>query len=434
MNSTSKSLTPPLAERVRPKTIDAFFGQHHIVSKNTLLHATLSGGQLFSLIFWGPPGCGKTSLARLVARSFDIDLHEISAVSSGVKDLRFIIDVAKENRAKNKATLLFIDEIHRFNKSQQDALLHAVEEGLIHLFGATTENPSFEIISPLLSRCRVLKLEALSNEALSKILRQAIQDDILLSAQNIELSPEMESFLIELSGGDARKLLNGFEASIQLAMAQNIDPIKIDETHIKEAFQKKNILYDKAGDYHYDAISAFIKSVRGSDPDAALYWLAVMLEGGEDGLFIARRLIISASEDIGNADPQALIMATSAYQAVHSIGMPEATIVLAQVTTYLASTSKSNKSYEGIRKAQQAVREGSAPNVPLHLRNASTKLMKAQGYGKGYEYPHNQPNHFVSQNYFPDKMSPIKFYAPSQEGLEQHIYKRLVKLWPNRYQ
>jgi len=435
-NAENPRTLPPLAERMRPDTLSAFLGQQHLVAENRLLAKAIQADRLFSIILWGPPGCGKTTLAKIIASQVEAHFYELSAVSAGVKDVREAMAKARANRELGKPSILFIDEIHRFNKAQQDALLQAVENGVITLIGATTENPSFEVISPLLSRCQVLKLTSHSKEDLAKILENALTEDLFLSTQKIQFEDEGRDLLLESVSGDARRLLNALEISTSVATPdRNEDQIiTITEEHVREALQNKHQLYDKTGDYHYDAISAFIKSVRGSDPDASLYWLSVMLEGGEDPIFIARRLIILASEDVGNADPQALTLATSALQAVHAIGMPEGAIVLSQVTTYLASTTKSNASYMALKAAQETVREKGAKSVPLHLRNAPTSLMKDQGYGKGYHYPHNSPGHFIDQNYFPEDMENTQFYRPSTEGIEKRIYERLVTLWASRFE
>ena len=419
---------PPLPERVRPKTIQEFYGQGHLVDEGKILHRLLDQSASFSMIFWGPPGTGKTTLARMIAKSSDAKIRELSAVSSGVKDLREVITFAKSNREMGQKTILFIDEIHRFSKSQQDALLHAVEDGTITLFGATTENPSFEVISPLLSRCRVLTLKSLEKSHLQNILKNVFEKDVILSKSSITIKNSEKDLLIYSSGGDARKMLNTLEVATNLIGGKG----QITEDILNEAIQSKTLIYDKQGEYHYDTISAFIKSVRGSDPDAALYWLAVMLEGGEKPEFIARRLIILASEDIGNADPNGLTLATSGFQAVHMIGMPEASLILAQVTTYLASAPKSNASYKAIKAATQAVKESGTPAVPLHLRNAPTDLMKDMDYGKDYQYPHSHPDHFVNTNYFPNEQS-YTFYQPSNQGREEWIRTRLKSLWKDRY-
>ena len=431
MDSTQalfESYLPPLAERVRPKTIDEFCGQGHLVDKGKILHRLMDQAAPFSIIFWGPPGTGKTTLARMIAKSTDAKIKELSAVSSGVKDLREVISLAENNREMGVKTILFIDEIHRFSKSQQDSLLRAVEDGTITLIGATTENPSFEVISPLLSRCRVLTLKPLETDHLMKILDSVFSQDVIMSKGSITIGESEKELLIQSSGGDARKMLNTLEIAHNLMGGKG----HITKEILDEAIQSKTMIYDKQGEYHYDTISAFIKSVRGSDPDAGLYWLAVMLEGGEKPEFIARRLIILASEDIGNADPNGLTLATSGFQAVHMIGMPEAALVLAQVTTYLASAPKSNASYKAIKAATKAVKESGTPSVPLHLRNAPTDLMKDMDYGKNYKYPHSQPDHFVDANYFPNGNQQT-FYNPSNQGREDWIKKRLKTLWKERY-
>jgi putative ATPase len=431
--SKKASLLPPLAERMRPTTIEEFVGQEHLTAKGKILQKALAAQQIFSLIMWGPPGSGKTTLAKIIARRIDARFFQISAVSAGVKDVRNVIQQADLNRREGRQTILFIDEIHRFNKAQQDALLYAVENGALILIGATTENPSFEVIAPLLSRCRVVQLHSLSNAELSAILTYAFEHDIVLQKRKIVLASDTREFLIRSVSGDARKLLNAVDISLQLVKSDRKKPVHLSLDLIKEALQQRNLLYDKKGDYHYDVISAFIKSVRGSDPDAAVYWLALMLENGEDPLFIARRLIILASEDIGNASPLALTIATSGFQAVHSIGMPEAAIVLAQVTTYLASSPKSNAAYLALQDAQTEVQNGELPVVPLHLRNAPTKLMKAMDYAKDYRYPHDFPEGFVDQSYFPENIEATGFYQPGNQGAEKFIRERLRKLWRDRY-
>ncbi|MCD6205085.1 MAG: replication-associated recombination protein A [Candidatus Marinimicrobia bacterium] len=432
-NTNQQALLPPLAERMRPTVIENFVGQEHLTGKGKIIRKALSSGGIFSMILWGPPGSGKTTLAKIISRQIDARFFQLSAVSAGVKDVRQIIERADINRRQGIKTVLFIDEIHRFNKAQQDALLHAVENGSLALIGATTENPSFEVIAPLLSRCRVLKLNTLSDENLEKILSRALKHDIVLQKIGITLKSEAKELLIHTVNGDARKLLNAIDICLQLTDAKEKQKLVIDQDLIREALQQRKQLYDKKGDYHYDVISAFIKSVRGSDPDAAVYWLAVMLENGEDPLFVARRLIILASEDIGNASPLALSVATSGLQAVHAIGMPEAAIVLAQITNYLAASPKSNASYLSLKQARSLVRDGDLPVVPLHLRNAPTKLMKAMDYGKDYRYPHDFPENFVDEHYFPEGMSPRCFYQPKDNGSEKYIRKRLSRLWPKRY-
>ncbi|MFC1527779.1 replication-associated recombination protein A [Candidatus Neomarinimicrobiota bacterium] len=430
--NTTKSIfnqhLPPLADRLRPQTIGEFVGQEHLVGSDKILSLLSKTQKPFSMIFWGPPGSGKTTLARIIAKSSNANIQEISAVSSGVKELRKIIEMAKSNLDMGAITILFIDEIHRFSKSQQDALLHAVEDGTITLIGATTENPSFEVISPLLSRCRVLVLKPLSDKSLKLILDNAYKTDIILQKNQIELSENVKTHLINSAGGDARKMLNALEISISLIGGKG----KVTASILDEALQKRTQLYDKAGDYHYDTISAFIKSVRGSDPDAAIYWLATMLEGGEKPEFIARRLVVLASEDVGNAEPQGLSIATAGFQAVHMIGMPEAAITLAHVTTYLASAPKSNASYMAIKKAQGLIKNKGTASVPVHLRNAPTELMKNLDYGKNYQYPHDSPDHFIDLDYFPEDVTE-SFYNPTKLGYERYISDRLSKLWPTRF-
>ena len=433
MSSTSllsKNL-PPLAERIRPQVLSDFTGQTSLICKNSILTKAIASNQPFSLIFWGPPGTGKTTLARILSREFGVDYFELSAISSGVKQVREVLELGKKSFANGKRSILFIDEIHRFTKSQQDALLQAVEEGTITLMGATTENPSFEVISPLLSRCQVLRLYPLSEKELANVLIRALEDDILLKQRNLQLDKKAEMLLLDSCGGDARKMLNTLELSVSL---HTEDSPRLMKEDVREALQQKHIIYDKAGDYHYDVISAFIKSIRGSDPDAAVYWLAVMLEGGEKPEFIARRMIILASEDIGNAEPYALQLTTAAFDAVHKIGMPESRIILAQVTTYLAGIPKSNAAYKAIDSALELVREKGAGSVPIHLRNAPTGLVKSEGYGKDYKYAHSYDNHFVKQNYFPETFTdPPVFYYPDNEGREKFLKERLNKLWTDRY-
>ena len=425
----------PLAERVRPQTLDQFVGQSHLLGEGKPLRLMVEKDELRSFILWGPPGVGKTTLARIIANQTKSEFFALNAVSSGVKDVREVIARAEEFQRSFKKTILFIDEIHRFNKAQQDALLHSVEAGLITLIGATTENPSFEVIPALRSRARIYILDELTKEDLLTILKRAIEKDEFLSQLNLgEIDKE---FLIYLSGGDARVLLSIFEAAViseltDSNVSEKSAEIKITKEVLENIVQKKNIVYDKAGEEHYNVISAFIKSVRGSDPDAALYWLARMLEGGEDPLFIARRLIILASEDIGNASPNGLVLAEAAFSAVDKIGMPEARIILAQCTTYLASSPKSNASYMGIENAYSDVKNKPLYPVPLHLRNAPTKLMKAIGYHKGYKYAHDFENHFVFEDYLPEELKDAQYYFPTEIGQEKNLLERLKALWKGR--
>jgi putative ATPase len=430
-SSSARQSATPLAERVRPKTLNEFVGQDHLIQQGKPLRLMLEKGELSSMIFWGPPGVGKTTLARLAANHIKADFYQLSAVASGVKDIREVIARAEINLNKlNRRTILFIDEIHRFNKAQQDALLHSVEEGTITLIGATTENPSFEVISPLLSRCQVYVMDSLDKKALNKIIDNALSTDPELSKRKIEIVDR--EFLMLLSGGDARKLLNGLENALRLTKPNEDKSATITKQKIEEAFQRKYSLYDKEGEQHYDIISAFIKSVRGSDPDAAVYWAARMLDGGEDPKFIARRMIVLASEDIGNADPYALTLATSCFTAIDYIGMPEARIVLAQTATYLASAPKSNASYLAIEQAWSDVRELPNLPVPLHIRNAPTKLMDELGYGKDYKYGHDFPGHFIEQQYLPDDLKEKLYYKPTDIGREKDIRERLNKWWKKK--
>ncbi len=421
----------PLADRMRPRRLDEFIGQDDLLGSGKLLRRAIEQDQLVSMILWGPPGVGKTTLARLIAAETQSRFFTLSAVTSGVAAVRSVIEEARTLQSESVRSILFIDEIHRFNKAQQDALLHSVEDGTLLLIGATTENPSFEVIAPLLSRCRVYKLESLDQETLKAILDRALEQDEQLKSMNVGLTEEAEHQLLTLSAGDARNLLTALELASQLVETNKEGARILERSLVDEAMQRRSLAYDKAGDFHYDTISAFIKSVRGSDPDAALYWLARMLEAGEDPVFIARRLIILASEDIGNADPHGLMLATSAFDAVRYIGLPEAQLVLAQTVTYLASAPKSNASYLAINKARQMVRDHPAGEIPLHLRNAPTKMMKQFGYATGYNYPHDHGG-FCQQEYFPKDIKPAVFYRPTENGIEKRIKDRLLQLWPKR--
>ncbi len=415
----------PLSERMRPTSLEDFFGQKHLVSPNGILYKMIHSGQIASMILWGPPGVGKTTLANIIAHQVKASFKSLSAISSGVKDVREVINSA---RGLNRV-ILFIDEIHRFNKSQQDALLGAVEKGLITLIGATTENPSFEVNAALLSRCRVYTLNSLKEDELIELLSIAMNKDSVLSKRNIELK-ETEA-LLKISSGDARSLLNLFE---QVVLSLDENNAVVTDKAVFEVAQRIVPLYDKNGEQHYDLVSAFIKSIRGSDPNAAVYWLARMIEGGEDVKFIARRLLISAVEDIGMANPSALPLATSAFQAVQMIGYPEAELILSQITVYLANSPKSNSSYLAIKKAKKVARETSNLQVPLHLRNAPTKLMKNMDYGKGYKYPHDFEGGFAFQEYLPKELSNKTFYEPSSSNnREAKIREFLRSIWKGKY-
>ncbi len=415
----------PLAERLRPTTLDEYIGQKHLVGEGAVLRNMIDSGRISSFILWGPPGVGKTTLAKIIATRLETPFYTLSAVSSGVKEVREVIDKAGRNRFfGQQSPILFIDEIHRFSKSQQDSLLAAVETGAITLIGATTENPSFEVIRPLLSRCQVYVLQSLGQEDLLQLLHQAIANDIILKERTVELR-ETDA-LLRYSGGDARKLLNILDLIVN---ATPEGPIVIDNTVVTERLQQNPLAYDKDGEMHYDIISAFIKSIRGSDPDAALYWLARMIEGGEDPKFIARRLVISAAEDIGLANPNALLLANAAFDTVAKIGWPEGRIPLAEATVYLATSPKSNSAYLGIDAALALVRSTGNQPVPLPIRNAPTKLMKELGYHDGYKYPHDYPEHFTPQQYMPAALQGHRFYEPADNPAEQKVWERLKRLW-----
>ncbi len=417
----------PLAERCRPTSLDEFVGHEEIIGPGTLLYESLRQNRLQSIILWGPPGVGKTTLARIIAREAEADFITISAVTAGVADIRKTIDRARKNLTYyQKSTILFIDEIHRFNKAQQDALLHVVEDGTLILIGATTENPSFEVIAPLLSRCQVYQLKPLTDEHIQRIVEQALKKDEVLREKQVKID-DWET-LYTLADGDARRALNAVEKAVAL-LANEPPPLHITKSLLEKVAQQKIPVYDKKGDFHYDYISAFIKSIRGSDPDAAIYWMARMLEAGEDPRFIARRMVILASEDIGNADPQALPLAVSCFTAVTYIGMPECQIVLSQTAAYLAAAPKSNAAYLAIQSALEDVKNQPNVVVPLKLRNAPTGLMKKFGYGKNYHYAHNYEGHFVKESYLPDDMKNKIYYHPTEMGNEKQIRERLEKLW-----
>ena len=423
-------MVQPLAERLRPKTLDDYIGQKHLVGEGAILRKMIDAKRISSFILWGPPGVGKTTLAQIIANKLETPFYTLSAVTSGVKDVRDVIDKARSNRFFNQMSpVLFIDEIHRFSKSQQDSLLGAVETGVVTLIGATTENPSFEVIRPLLSRCQLYTLKSLEKSDLLELLNMALQKDVYLKERNVELK-ETDAML-RYSGGDARKLLNILELVVEADGAT--DKVVITDEKVVERLQQNPLAYDKDGEMHYDIVSAFIKSIRGSDPDGALYWLARMVEGGEDPAFIARRLVISASEDIGLANPNALLLANAAFDAVMKIGWPEGRIPLAEATVYLATSPKSNSAYEGINTALQLVRETGNLPVPLHLRNAPTKLMKQLGYGKDYKYAHAYEGNFVKQQFMPDEVKDVRLWHPQNNAQEAKLDERMQSLWGERF-
>ena len=424
-------MLPPLPERMRPRTLDQYVGQRHLVGEGCILRKMIESGNLSSFILWGPPGVGKTTLAHIIAETLDREFFTLSAVTAGVKDVRDVFEKARGNGlfGQKGAPILFIDEIHRFNKAQQDALLGAVENGTIVLIGATTENPSFEVITPLLSRCQVFVLKSLEKADLQRLLERAIKEDVLLKEKDIQVK-ESEA-LMRYSGGDARKLLNVLELVIDAQAGKK--PIVIDNETVTASIQENMAIYDKDGEMHYDIISAFIKSIRGSDPDAAIYWLARMIDGGEDPLFIARRLCLSASEDVGLANPNALLLANACFEVVSKIGMPEGRIPLAETTVYLASSPKSNASYLAIGKALETVKETGNQPVPLPIRNAPTQLMQELGYSDGYKYAHDYPGHFTDMEFLPDKLRGTVFYEPAQNKHEDVLRAYLEACWPKYY-
>ena len=422
-------MAQPLAERMRPKTLDEYIGQKHLVGEGAVLRRMIDAGRISSFILWGPPGVGKTTLARIIANRLETPFYTLSAVTSGVKDVRDVIDKARSNRFfSQQSPILFIDEIHRFSKSQQDSLLGAVETGVVTLIGATTENPSFEVIRPLLSRCQLYVLKSLEKDDLLELLHRAITTDAILKEKQVELR-ETDAML-RYSGGDARKLLNILELVVE---ADDSVPVVVTDEKVVERLQQNPLAYDKDGEMHYDIISAFIKSIRGSAPDGALYWLARMVEGGEDPAFIARRLVISASEDIGLANPNALLLANAAFDAVMKIGWPEGRIPLAEATVYLATSPKSNSAYEGINSALELVRQTGNLPVPLHLRNAPTKLMKQLGYGKDYKYAHAYKGNFVRQQFLPDEVQQQRLWHAQENASEAKLKERMVQLWGDRF-
>lgn len=414
---------------MRPRTLDAYVGQKHIVGKGAVLRSMIDSGRIASFILWGPPGVGKTTLAQIIANKLETPFYTLSAVTSGVKDVREVIEKARQNRFFTTASpILFIDEIHRFSKSQQDSLLGAVEKGIVTLIGATTENPSFEVIRPLLSRCQLYVLKPLEREYLEELLHRAVTEDEELRKRTIVL--QETDAMLRYSGGDARKLLNILELVVE---SEGSDSVTITDEMVANRLQQNPLAYDKGGDMHYDIISAFIKSIRGSDPDAALYWLARMIEGGEDPKFIARRLVISASEDVGLANPNALLLANAAFDAVNKIGWPEGRIPLAEATVYLATSPKSNSAYLAVDEALACVRKTGNQPVPLHLRNAPTQLMKSLGYHDGYKYAHDFPDHFVEQQYLPDQLKDSRFWHAQHSPSEEKQYQWMLRCWGDRF-
>lgn len=422
-------MSEPLAERMRPRSLDDYVGQKHLVGEGAILRKMIDAGRISSFILWGPPGVGKTTLAQIIAHTLKVPFYTLSAVTSGVKDIREVIERAKNNRFFDSASpILFIDEIHRFSKSQQDSLLGAVEKGIVTLIGATTENPSFEVIRPLLSRCQLYVLKPLGKDDLQGLLERAIHKDVVLKEKDITLKET--SAMLRYSGGDARKLLNILELIVN---SFSSDEIIITDEVVERELQENPLAYDKQGEMHYDIISAFIKSIRGSDPDAALYWMARMIEGGEDPQFIARRVVISASEDIGLANPNALLLANAAFDTVMKIGWPEARIALAEAVVYLATSPKSNSAYLGINAAIARVRETGNLPVPLHIRNAPTQLMAELGYHDGYKYPHDYPGHFTSQQYLPSEIQNERFWHAQHSPNEEKLYNWMVTCWGDRF-
>ena len=421
-------MSQPLAERLRPRTLDEYIGQQHLVGEGAVLRKMIDAGHISSFILWGPPGVGKTTLAQIIANRLETPFYTLSAVTSGVKDVRDVIEKAQKGRFFNEASpILFIDEIHRFSKSQQDSLLGAVEKGIVTLIGATTENPSFEVIRPLLSRCQLYVLKSLGKDDLLQLLHRALTTDVVLKERKIELK-ETDA-LLRYSGGDARKLLN----ILELVVESESSDVTITDELVARRLQQNPLAYDKQGEMHYDIISAFIKSIRGSDPDAALYWMARMIEGGEDPQFIARRLVISASEDIGLANPNALLLANAAFDTVMKIGWPEARIALAEAVVYLATSPKSNSAYLAIDAALAEVRRSGNQPVPLHLRNAPTELMKELGYSDGYKYPHDYPGHFTPQQYLPDTLTNCRFWHGQHSPAEEKLCERMANYWGERF-